>query len=62
MVIPQEVLDQGYKKQVHVEGWNKACTFHYLETINGSHHIITPKSKKEFWVRANLLYTNKNLN
>lgn len=58
-VIPQEVLDAGYTKCVHVEGWNFACYFQHEKTVNGVHHLVTPKTRRRYQTRNNLLYTRQ---
>ena len=60
MIIPQSILDSGYKNLVHVENWSNGSTFHYIKTLNGEHYLITPKTRKEYKTKNNLLYTKKN--
>ena len=55
--IPQDVLDRGYRKPVHVEGWNKACRFFYVSTENGVHTLRT--QKKKVYQTSNRLYATK---
>jgi hypothetical protein len=56
-----ETLKAGYPHLVHVEGWRYACAFRYVSTdADGLHHLITPKTKREFTTYNNLLPTNKN--
>lgn len=61
MIIPESVLKSGYKGLVHVENWNNGCAFHYTKTVNGVHFLITPRTRKEYKTKNNLLYTKKNL-
>lgn len=58
--IPQEVLDKGYKKLVHVKGWKAGCQFMYEKTVNGVHHLITPKTGKRYTTTNTLMYTRRN--
>lgn len=60
-IIPQSVLDAGYRKQVHVEGWSRGAAFHYIKTVNGVHELVTPKNRKPYKTSNNLLYTTKNI-
>ena len=55
--VPEEDLKKGML--VHVEGWNFACVFRYVDTINGYHQLITPKTRRTYTTTNNLLYTRK---
>lgn len=59
MPIPTEYLHLYVNKQVHVAGWNKACTFVYEGTVNGFHELRTPKTGKHYRTRNALLYTRR---
>ena len=62
-IIPQEVLDNGYNSAVHVESWNPAARFFYIETKEGIHYLKTGKKPvKYFQTSNNLIYTRKNEN
>ena len=61
-IIPQSVLDQGYDQQVHVLGWNPACTFLYRGTDRyGNHQLVTPRTRRPCTTRNPLTYTERNL-
>lgn len=55
-VIPQSALDSGKVKTVHVEGWGKGCKFRYIKTVNGFHHLETPKTHRKYSTSNRLLY------
>lgn len=59
-IIPDTELKKGYKDLVHVEGWNKAATFHFLEFIGPKKKLITPKTRRIILTENNLLTTHKN--
>lgn len=42
----------------HVEGWNSGCVFIYWETVNGVHHLRTPKTGKKYTTTNRLLWTH----
>ena len=51
----------GYVWPVHVEGWNPACVFKYVETSpTGCHHLTTPKTGRSFKTFNSLYPTKKN--
>lgn len=57
--IPQEVLDKGYTKPVHVKGWRTSYRFGYRRTDpDGTHHIFS--SKGSYTTKNPLLYTQRN--
>lgn len=57
--IPQEVLDQGYKRQVHVIGWHRGAVFFYEGTVNGVHHLRTPVGRQARQTTKDLAYILK---
>lgn len=59
--IPQEILDKGWTKKVHVEGWNRACCFFYVGTDQWGQHTVRTQVKpvKTYQTRNNLCYTKK---
>ena len=60
-VIPQSVLNRGYRQQVHVQGWSPGCTFLYVRTdADGIHHLITPRTRRAYTTRNDLCYTKRN--
>ena len=56
--IPQAVLDKGWNKALHVEGWPAAYRFFYLET-SGASHLITTQYGKRYTTTRYLLYTKR---
>jgi hypothetical protein len=50
-------LKSGYKKMVHVEGWNIGCCFHIVGIEDGVKKLITPKTRKIVYTKNNLLTT-----
>ncbi len=60
VVIPQSVLNEGYNKLVHVENFNRGACFNYVNTVDGEHTLITPKTRRVVKTKNNLLYTERN--
>lgn len=58
--IPQTVLDAGYNKPVHVEGWKAGCVFTYLGERNGYHAIKAAKTGRVYYTKNDLCYTRRN--
>ena len=58
-IIPQSELDKGVKHLVHVKDWLKGQCFHYVKTVNGIHHLITPKNRKHYTTTSDLTYTKR---
>ena len=59
-IIPENLLKEGYRSKCHVEGWNKGCVFIHEKTINGVHHLRTPKTGKLYMTTNRLMYTRMN--
>ncbi len=57
--IPEKKLAKWKGKLVHVKGWNKGCVFTYEKTVDGVHHLRTPKTGKSFVTREALMYTRR---
>mgnify|MGYP003423098014 FL=1 len=59
--IPQDVLLKGYNKPVHVQGWHPGAQFLYKGTdAEGTHHLVTPKTRRRVTTRNPLCYTKRN--
>lgn len=46
-------------ESVHVSGWNKGCVFIYLKTVDGVHHLKTPRTGKTYTTRNPLTKIRK---
>lgn len=58
-LIPQKVLDGGWRAPVHVQGWNPAARFFYEKTDEtGAHHLKTSRGLT-YQTRARLVYTHR---
>lgn len=56
--IPQEVLDKGWSKAVHVEGWPASFRFFHSRTNGVTHHLTTQAGANYVTTRP-LLYTKR---
>jgi len=59
-IIPDEELYRGYKKMVHVDGWSVKRCFHFISIENGVKKLITPRTKRVYYTKNNLITTIKN--